>query len=425
MFAAKIREERTTAMKTAAKILAGLSAAAVSLSAILFAAAAHYSFNLPDEYYVTGENVLNFSNKPFTADLIKPVSTEVSGISKNTPEQVQLRLFGVVPIKNVSVMHVDEPVLVPCGTPFGIKLLTDGVMVIDTGEFTSERELVSPARSAGLQAGDIITSVNGQKVMTNAELQKLIAGSGGKPVTVSYRRNSIDCTSYITPKKSSEDGKYKAGLWVRDSTAGIGTVTFYNAETGVFAGLGHPVCDSDNGEILPLSTGQSADVIINGVSKGKSGKPGELLGTFTTGLPSGILAENCQSGVYGLMDSSPVNSSGIPLAMRQEIEIGDAYILSTIKGKTPKQYSVSIEKIDLTDAPDSRNMVIRITDPQLLSETGGIVQGMSGSPIIQNGKLVGAVTHVFVSNPKKGYAIFADTMYEESCKISVSNENAA
>lgn len=388
----------------------------------------HYSLNLPDTYYVTGNGRLSISSGiGITADSIDAsyTSGNADGISKDTEEQLQLKLFGIVPIKSVSVTHVDEPVLVPCGTPFGIKLLTDGVMVIDTGEFVSGQKFVSPASDAGLRSGDIITSVNGECVATNAKLQEIISSSEGDPITVKYLRNSVSSTAYVRPLKASDDGKYKAGLWVRDSTAGIGTVTFYNPETKVFAGLGHPVCDADNGEILPLSTGQSADVTINGVTKGLAGDPGELIGSFVTGLPSGSLAINCRSGVYGLMDKCPVNSAGIPVAMRQEIKTGGAYILSTVSGKTPKQYQIVIEKIDLTDSADSRNMVIKITDPELLNETGGIVQGMSGSPIIQNGKLVGAVTHVFVSNPKKGYAIFADTMYEQSLQVTPCANEAA
>lgn len=190
-------------------------------------------------------------------------------------------------------------------------------------------------------------------------------------------------------------------------------MTFYDPDTKEFAGLGHPVCDVDTGEILPLSSGEVVKVAINGVKKGKSGVPGELMGGFISALSMGTLEKNTTSGLYGTLDGFSASNQAIPLGMRQEIKTGKAYIYTTINGSSPNKYEICIEKIDLADSEESRNMIIRVTDEELLKETGGIVQGMSGSPIIQDGKLIGAVTHVFVNNPAKGYAIFADTMYEQ------------
>ena len=205
-------------------------------------------------------------------------------------------------------------------------------------------------------------------------------------------------------------------MWVRDSSAGIGTVTFYDESTGLFGGLGHPVCDVDTGGILPLSSGDVVDVNITGVRKSTEGNAGELQGIFVSDKACGTLYTNNQYGVFGALKNCPSPYSPIPMGLKQEIQLGEASILTTIDGDKPQEYSISIEKIDYRSDNSNKNMVIKITDEKLLSLTGGIVQGMSGSPIIQNGKLIGAVTHVFVNEPTKGYAIFCENMYEYGCK---------
>ena len=234
-------------------------------------------------------------------------------------------------------------------------------------------------------------------------------------------RDDKNISLSINPEKCLTDNSYRIGLWVRDSSAGIGTLTFYNPESKVFAGLGHPVCDVDTGEILPLLRGEVVEVEINGIKKGKAGYPGELLGSFTNNSPIGTLDINNTSGLYGQMKTEKFENQALPLGMRQEIKTGKAYIFTTIEGDRPQKFEVTIEKIDYDESLDCKNMVIRVTDKKLIEKTGGIVQGMSGSPIIQNDKLIGAVTHVFVNNPTKGYAIFADTMYNTS--FSVLNDD--
>lgn len=385
---------------------------------------AYYTIELPDNYYVSKGNALNLSCF-FDVYAYEADYTLQSSNSKVTPldseETVTLKLFGVIPIKEVSVKTVDRPVLVPGGNPFGIKILTDGVMVIGLGDVEGESGLISPAVEAGIQIGDVVVSVDGQKVCSNAEIRNIICNSSGKEIKVIVKRNGVNMQVILNPVYSLNENAYKAGMFVRDSTAGIGTVTFYDPATGAFGGLGHPVCDVDTGEIVPISSGEVVNVSINGVNKGVPGEPGELLGSFTSMFTIGSLNLNNNAGLFGELNEPPQQNVAIPMAMRQEVKLGDATILTTISGSTPKEYKVRIEKIDLNESGKSKNMVIRITDPELLEITGGIVQGMSGSPILQNDMLVGAVTHVFVNDPTKGYGIFCDTMYEYANSVQLKN----
>lgn len=388
----------------------------VNLAVLLLMGVAGYYINkLPDSYYVgRGENLEISSLFEVTAENSRGELVRSSNIGEAAlDEEYTLKLFGVIPLKSVTVRAVDAPLVVPGGTPFGIKLLTDGVVVIGIGEVGTAGGPVCPAANAGIKTGDVIVTIKGKKVASNQDIADIISKSGGKPMKVVFRRNGREETALITPAYSAKDGAYKAGVWVRDSTAGIGTVTFYDPETGAFGGLGHPVCDADTGQILPLSSGEAVSVAILGVKKGEAGAPGELVGNFTSLSSEGTLTLNSSCGIFGTLKKAPSLSSPIPIAMRQDIRCGDATILTTVSGTEPKEYSIKIEKISMKE-DSTRNMIIRITDPELLSSTGGIVQGMSGSPIIQDGKLIGAVTHVFVSDPTKGYGVFADAMYEKA-----------
>lgn len=376
------------------------------------ALATHYFLRLPNDFYITEGSSLRlpcFFN--VDASPSSPVLQSLSTAITPRTGKVTLKLFGVIPIKDVNVKAVDTPVLVPGGTPFGIKMLTDGVMVIGIGNVTTSEGICSPATAAGIKLGDIVTSVDGEEVASNGDIKDIIAHSRGKSVDVSVKRGGAELMLSLTPVFSQDDNSFRAGMYVRDSTAGIGTVTFFDPATNRFGGLGHPVCDIDTGAILPLSSGEAVGVGISGVNKGLPGNPGELIGSFTTISPIGRLFNNGTCGIFGELYAPPSYASPIPMAMRQEIQLGEATILTTVKGGSPKSYKIAIEKVDLRESDTSKNMVIRITDPELLAISGGIVQGMSGSPILQNGKLVGAVTHVFVNDPARGYGIFCDTMY--------------
>ena len=371
----------------------------------------YYAASLPDSYYVEKGGNLEISSA-FPINVCEsgavPSMAEVSESSRT----VSLRLFGMIPVKNVKVKPIDRVMLIPGGEPFGIKLLMEGVMIVGTGNVKTRSGMECPAESCGLEKGDIILSAGGTRIESNADIQHIVSESKGKPLDIVYIHDKERQKTTLTPAVSETDNSYKAGLWVRDSTAGIGTVTFTEPSTNRFGGLGHPVCDSDTGEIVPISGGEMANVRITDVAKGKAGTPGELHGNFSSGLSTGVIYKNNSCGVFGERFKSLPCAQAIPMALKQEVQEGPAEIRATIECGEPKDYDAMIEEID-ADSDEYKNMLIRITDKELLEKTGGIVQGMSGSPIIQNGKLVGAVTHVLVNDPEKGFGIFCENMYRQ------------
>lgn len=389
--------------------------AAIMLSAAMtgiFGAAGYYSAKLPDKLRAEAGTTLKIAEYPELSCCGYPMPDKAS-----SNDHVTLSLFGAIPVKYVEVSEEEAPVFAAGGMPFGIKLLMKGVMVTETAEIeTAGGERICPAEDAGIKAGDIICLADGEEVLSNDKLQSIISGSEGRPVELRVSRGDAEFTTALQPVFSEKNHGWRGGMWVRDSIAGIGTVTFINKKTGEFAGLGHPICDADTGELVPVSSGEAVPVEISGTKRGEKGIPGELLGTFRRGESLGSLISNDESGVYGEFSPEAVDSLGLneyPLGYRQDISTGAAEIYTTISGSEPKKYSIEIEEVDYNSSDTSRNMVIRITDPELLEAAGGIVQGMSGSPVIQNGKLIGAVTHVFVADPTRGYAIFAENMASE------------
>lgn len=316
------------------------------------------------------------------------------------------------PINQVSAASIknEELKLIPGGVPFGVKLYCEGVLVVGLAEIKSSGTEISPARDAGVKIKDIITCINGEKVVSVDEVVNAVADCQGAPLNLTLKRGSSEINVEITPVASDEDGKYKTGLWIRDSTAGIGTVTFINPETGSFAGLGHGICDADTGELMPLMRGIVVNVSINGVVKGQAGSPGELKGYFSSGK-IGSLIGNTDCGVYGIFAEFPSGAldEAIPVASHDKIVEGEAEIYCTTDSGGIGRYKVNISNIDHSGR-EIKNFVVTVTDEALLARTGGIVQGMSGSPIIQNGCIVGAVTHVLINNPTKGYGIFIENM---------------
>ncbi len=309
--------------------------------------------------------------------------------------------LGGIPLKNANVTEQERKYVIPSGKPFGIKVLSDGVMVISA-------EDGSPADDAGLRSGDVITSVNGTEVFTNEELAREIQLCSGC-ADIIYRRGGSEISTSVEPKTA--EGIMKIGAWVRDSAAGIGTLTFIDPESGTFGGLGHAVSDSTTCEPVPLRSGEIAQADIFDVVKGEKGAAGELCGAILSGLDIGEVTENTPTGVFGKYVGD-IQGETLPAAFRQEVQTGAASILTTTDGEEPREYSIEIERINLADLTGSKGMLIRITDPELLEKTGGIVRGMSGSPIIQNGRFAGAVTHVLVGDPTRGYAVFAESMLE-------------
>ena len=288
------------------------------------------------------------------------------------------------------------------GMPFGMKINIDGAMIVGTDDVTGTG--ISPAADAGLRRGDVITGIDGKQVSSVKDLMRSVEEINGA-ARVTYLRNGRERSASVTPVTDTE-GKKKIGVVVRDSAAGIGTITYVDPGSMCFAGLGHGICASDSGSVLPIARGSVEDVEITGINHGKAGAPGELRGAFT-GRRIGKVMRNEPTGIYGVLSELPDFSGELyQTAEMSDVENGRAYIRSCISG-SPEMYEVTISKLE---SGEEKNFTVRVTDERLIELTGGIVQGMSGSPIIQNGKLVGAVTHVLVGDPTAGYGIFIKNM---------------
>ena len=324
--------------------------------------------------------------------------------------EVTVNLFGLFPIGRMRVKAGEEKRLMPGGDAVGVALATRGVLVVGVSDVAGK----SPAQSAGLRAGDVIEDINGETVNSSQHLTQIVASSQGAPLTLRFLRDGASRTAVITPSLDSASGVYRIGAWVRDSTAGVGTLSYYNMEDGTYGALGHAINDADTGKLLPVRTGALMQAEIVGVKRGEKGAPGELKGSFLKHqVVLGSIEENTQLGIYGKMDApyqNPLYPEGLPIGYQETVEAGPATILSTIDGETIREYSVEIVQLSRQLAPAPKSMILKVTDPVLLKETGGIVQGMSGSPILQNGRIVGAVTHVFVDDPAQGYGVYIEWM---------------
>lgn len=366
------------------KIFSGTAAALTALVAAVFG---FFYAALPCDINVE-------TNSGFSGGGFSPV------ILRETPEGLSYYL-GELPIKTATVSEKPRAAVIPCGTPFGIKVRSNGVMVIEVAES-------SPADRAGIKPGDVIVSVNGKEVFTNSEIGEAVQLSAAQTEII-LRRSGSELSMCLKPERVGNT--LRIGAWVRDSAAGIGTLTFLEPDTLVFGGLGHAVSDVTTGDAIPLRSGQITSAEIYDVVKGKEGCAGELCGAILPNSDIGELSGNTPAGVFGRL-SAPIEGETVPVAFRQEVKTGAATVLTTVDGEAPREYAIEIERINLLDLGGSKGMVIRITDSELLGKTGGIVRGMSGSPIMQNGMLVGAVTHVLVSDPARGYAVFAESMLE-------------
>ncbi len=328
--------------------------------------------------------------------------------------QVGLKLMGLIRFKEIQVDVVDTRYAIPCGSPIGIYLKSDGVMVIGTGRIAGEDGTESEPAYGRLKSGDYIEAFNGARIETKEELMAAVNGSGGQEAVVTVRRAGEDIDVSLQPVKGA-DGQYKLGAWVRDDTQGIGTITYVDLN-GRFGALGHGISDSDTGGLVEASSGALYSTQIMGIEKGTAGSPGLLSGVIYYGPQSkqGEITENTDSGIFGQVSQGyqrALPQEPMEIACRQEVTPGPAYLRSDVSGET-KDYAIEIQRVDYNTARKNKSMVIKVTDPQLLELTGGIVQGMSGSPIIQNGKLAGAVTHVFVQDASRGYGILVEDMME-------------
>lgn len=313
-------------------------------------------------------------------------------------------------------IKISDIQVIPIGEIVGIKLYTSGVLVVGTSAIEgNDGTTYKPYENTEIHEGDSIIAINDNIVNNTEELIDAINLYEGDKVSVKYLRNNKENTCEITPVKDKK-GEYKIGLWVRDSAAGVGTLTFFNEETQTFAGLGHAITDIDTGDIIQTSSGEIDNVSIVSIVKGQNQEPGRIQGTIMPNASIGNIYKNTRYGIYGVIKNAEnlkMNKSNkVYVATRQEIQLGHATILSNIDGEL-KEYDIEIQKTYLNNNYDNKSMIVKVTDQELLNKTGGIVQGMSGSPIMQNGKLVGAITHVFVKDSTIGYGVFADRMLAE------------
>ncbi|MBR5452243.1 MAG: SpoIVB peptidase [Clostridia bacterium] len=387
---------------------------------MLFASCWYLQKNLPQSIsYTDSLGVIETGIYKVTAERVDSVSN--AGKTQNaqniTEYNAMYKIFGIIPVGKTQVVKVPERYVQVLGTPFGIKIYADGVMVVGMSEVDTENGNLCPAKECGIKVGDVIHKVNGKQVYSNKELAKLAENCQGENLCIELSRNEKTMTVTVTPRYSVTEKCYKIGIWVRDSSAGIGTLTFYDSASGILAGLGHGITDSSTKKIIPIAKGELVSAEIISSEKSVPGDPGELHGRFSL-KNLGNLLLNSDSGVYGTAKSVFATDRSYPVATKQEIKVGEAMVLTTVDGSEPKWYKCRIDKVYFSAREESMDMAVSISDPELLEKTGGIVQGMSGSPIIQNGKLIGAVAHVFVNEPTKGYAIFAEDMLEVSINCS-------
>lgn len=389
-----------------------LSAICTALCVVVFSLVYFGQKSIPDKITTIENSAYEFQNI-FGVSLFRLNYENEKGVASGTARashnEAEIDLLNIIPVKTAEITNSKRKYVVLGGELFGVKLYTDGVLVVDADSVETENGMVNPAEEAGLKVGDIIKSVNNEKVTSTKSLAQKIEASNGEKMSFKIIRNKRTLTIEFSTYREKNSGKYKAGLWVRDSTAGLGTVTFYNSEAESFAGLGHGIYDVDTNEIMPMNKGEVYSAYVNGIYKSSSGSVGELCGVIT-GKSIGELCLNNDMGVYGFTETDKTES--VPVAVKQEVTEGAAKIYCTLDDGGVKGYDIEIKKIYTTFDSVNKDMVIKVTDKALLDKTGGIVQGMSGSPIVQNGKLVGAVTHVFVNDPTKGYGIFSERMID-------------
>ncbi len=346
-------------------------------------------------------------NKNQTQDNIQTIPT-----SSNLNEEAtrigkmdfKLNLFGRIPLKQISVNIIPKTSVVPLGNAVGLKLYTSGVLVVGMGEIEGQDyQKYKPYENVDIEEGDMIVAINQNTVTCTADLMENVNNSKGNEVIVKYVRDGNELQANIKPVKASDD-KYKLGLWVRDAAAGVGTVSFYEPSTKTFAALGHGIQDVDTGQLLDIAKGDFVTTKIISIIKGKKGNPGKIQGSIENSTTIGQVYKNTDFGVYGkLTNTNALNvniNDALEVASREEIKTGNAKIICMLEDNKKEEYEISIEKIYKNNNDNNKSMLVKVTDERLLEKTGGIIQGMSGSPIIQNNKVIGALTHVLVGDPR-------------------------
>lgn len=382
------------------KIIKKLLALPLILSLCLTLTAAFYALIIPDTV-----SCFSGSQAPaYLGALLGEVSESEDG-GGGTPVSVcrgSYKLLGVIPVKSVRLNKLEDVRVYVGGIPFGLKFSTKGAVVVGFDD-----ESTSPAYLAGLRADDVIVAVNGKKISGISDITEALRS--GETLSVSFLRGGRENSVKIKPRLSESERGYTMGVYLKDSGAGIGTLTYVLAD-GRYGGLGHGVCDGESGELVEMDNGRVLGVTLNGVTRGERGAPGELRGYFNSS-PIGTITQNTECGVFGRLDGVPeeIADKQYKIGLRGEVREGEATIICTTESGARAEYKIEISDID-RGANGNKCFGIKVTDKRLLADTGGIVRGMSGSPIIQNGKLVGAVTHVLVNDPTSGYGIFIENM---------------
>lgn len=402
----------------------GLFISFFAITLILFTAATLNIISIPDNVKVICNNSsIRYEDKDYKSNFLYKIDSnrhsEAISCNNNLEKlDVCVKLFGVIPVKKVTLNIAPEVKLIPGGQPIGVKLYTNGVLVVGFSDVeTTSGKKQSPAAEGGIEIGDSIIEVNNHNVKDSQELSRIVNSNKDKNLNIKVNRKNKMITVNVKAIETKNAGEYKIGLWVRDSTAGVGTLTFYEPNSGEFGALGHPINDVDTGSLLSVKDGKIYNANIVSVEQGVRGKPGELRGMFSDEDEIGILEKNTTEGIYGKIKEKVADSDyskPLKVARQDEIQEGPAKILTSINGCSVKAYDVYIEKTTEQSKPNSKSMVIKVTDKELLAKTGGIVQGMSGSPIIQNDKIIGAVTHVFVNRPDMGYGIYIEWMLQQA-----------
>ncbi len=361
--------------------------------------------------------------------LSRPVFLEPVKLGQST---VEFKLFGIIPFRTVQVDVLPPVSLIPGGHSIGVVLRSQGVIVVGNSPvLTTQGQYVTPAKDAGIVVGDVIISINGTPVQSDTQVAEIIDenGKNNRNIDILLKRTEGQQHVTVTPVLCNDTKRYRIGLFVRDSAAGVGTLSFYDPESKMYGALGHVITDSDTNQPIDCEQGKIVLATVSGIQHGKRGHPGEKIGVFIEeDQLLGNISKNTQFGIYGELTSKLPNEKypqAIPVASMSQVQVGPAEMLTVVDGQTIEQFSIEIQKINLQEAPESKGLVIKVTDQRLLEKTGGIVQGMSGSPIIQNGKIVGAVTHVFVHDPTSGYGCFIDWMLMESGIIPKNQRHSA
>ena len=360
---------------------------------------------------------LNLENS--SGQTIEAMASDTEKISKEVGKLDLSLNLGNFSLKDVTVNVIPNTVVIPGGEAIGLRLYTSGVLVVGMSEIVgTDNKSYSPYKDSGLQEGDMIVKIDDKAITCTSDLITKVNECNGNSVEITYVRDGNNYITEIKPTKT-EENEYKLGLWVRDAAAGVGTITYYDLESQMFGALGHGILDIDTDQLIDIAKGEVITSKILSIVKGEKGKPGEVQGSIDNGKVIGEVYKNTNFGIYGKLTDVSLIEGGKTLEVmpRDEVKMGKATIICTLDNNKREEYEIEIEKLYTSTNRNNKNMIIKVTDKRLLEKTGGIIQGMSGSPILQDGKFVGAVTHVMVNNPEKGYGIFADTMLKQMKEV--------